>query len=173
MRVSTSIADALGAVARRVAFAVRNHPRIAMAGASSAGATVAAAVMARRRRTQWAPDLPDVSELATVTALSVHNAAKGSVITKVREHDEPSRSLAMESVRQAIAEAASSGVDVTSAALGAVEGAIEAADLLREDRLEFAQEAAEAARFAAGVVGSVAARRVGDALASVLQAQGR
>lgn len=169
MGLSDGIARLLGGATARVASSVREHPKLALAGASSAGATVAAALMARRQRAPVVPALPDATVLAMATASSVHNAAKASVIANVREHDEPSRTVALEAVRHAVAEAASSGVDVTSAALGAVDGAIEVAELLHEDRLELARDAAEAARFAGGLVGPVAARRVGGALEPLLR----
>lgn len=164
MPVDNRAVTALREVGARLAATVRDHPRVAVG--SSFAAVVAAAVA--RRATSDGPVLPSAPTVAAEAAASVHNAAKAAVIMAVREQDEPSLSAALATVRQAIAEAASSGADITAAALGAVEGILAVADDLSEPRTEAGRAAAEAAQFAAGVVGSVAARRVGQALEPIL-----
>ena len=155
----------LRAAGTRLASAVRDHPRFVAGG--SVAAAIAASVV--RRQARALPVLPSAATVASDAAASVHNAAKASVIAVVREAEEPTLAMALDAVRQAIAEAAFSGVDVTAAALGAVEGILVVADDLATPRVEAGRAAAEAAQFAAGVVGSVAARRVGQALEPLLE----
>ena len=164
MPVDNRALSTLREAGARLAATIRDHPRAAVG--SSFAAVVAAAVA--RRTTSGGPVLPSAPGVAAEAAASVHNASKAAVIMAVREQEEPTLSAALAVVRQAVAEAASSGVDVTAAALGAVEGILAVADDLREPRAEAGRAAAEAAQFAAGVVGSVAARRFGVALAPIL-----
>src|SRR5690606_1868069 len=106
-----------------------------------------------RRRMQKPPPLPDAGGVASLTAVSVHNAAKGSVISSVRQAETPDGSLISESVRRAVAEAASAGVDISAAAIGAVEGAVEVAHVAGEDALAAGRSAAVAAVDAAYPIG--------------------
>ncbi len=115
------------------------------------------------------PPLPSVEEVTTATALSVHNAAKASVIASVDGNDAESSDLILKAVRAAIEDASSSGVDLIAAALGAVEGSVVVADRLGVPPIEIAKTAAREAHAAAARVGFVAAERVEDVLSPLLQ----
>lgn len=160
----------LSAVGARAVASVRAHPRVAGTAASALAGT--AAVLARRR-TPSIPQLPSASTLAASTAISVHNAAKATVIASIDEDAPESRAVILQRVRTAVEDASSSGVDVTSAALGAIEGSVIAADRLGLEREVTAREAAREAHAAAARLGFVAAARVEDALAPLLSAPER
>lgn len=168
MAVGSRALAALGAASARIAAAIQDHPRVVAAGAGSVTAAIGATIA--RRQVSGLPALPSAATVAADAAAAVHNAAKASVIAAVREQDDAELTTALDAVRQAITEAALAGVDVTSAALGAVEGVLAIAEDLGETRVEAGRSAAEAAQFAAGVIGSVAARRVGEALEPILRA---
>lgn len=123
----------------------------------------AAAILARRRHEARAR-LPDPGTLASATAVSVHNAAKGTVIGSIREAHEPDGDLLVSTVRRAVVEAAEAGADLTAAAIGAVEGAMEVAHLLGQSRSAAASQAVAGAVEAARSSGAAAGARVREAL---------
>ena len=135
-------------------------------GVGSAVAGVAAS-MARRRAPR--SRLPDGVAMASLTATSVQNAAKGTVISAVRASDQPDGYLVSETVREAIREAATAGVDLVPAAVGATLGAIEIAQIIGESPLAAGQRAATAASEEARNVSETAQERVRDALAAYLE----
>lgn len=141
---------------------VRGHGRMIAAGAAGAVAAAAVAVIRRRRHDPLV--LPDPGPIAAETAISVHNAAKSTVITTVREADAPDRNLVDGVIRDAVIESSSSGADVLAAAIGAVEGAFEIAHLVGESTRSLVPGAASAAIDAAALQGSTAADRVRDVL---------
>lgn len=166
MRISNRLPELLTGTGMRASAVLRTHPRIAGAAVSALAGTVALLV---RRRSPAIPALPDPTALAVATATAVHNAAKASVIASVVDDDPQSSDLLLEAVRVAIGEASSSGVDVTSAALGAVEGSIVVAGRLGLAQIEVARMSAREAHTAAAGVGIVAAERVASVLSPLLQ----
>lgn len=153
---------------------VRKHPRL-VAALSSAAAGVGAAVggVLLSRRGTAPPSLPDAVELASLTAASVHNAAKGAVIAAVREADRPEGFLVGDTAKANVQAALRHGVDVAPAAIGAVEGALEIAHLVGESPLAAGQRAAAAALQEAEAASPDAAERVRTALAPYLEASAR
>lgn len=149
-------------VLRRATRLAAGRPRLALAGIGSLGAA-AAAIMARRRQ-QERVRLPDPGPLASVTAVSVHNAAKGTVIAAIREAHRPDGDLLASTAHRAVAEAAEAGADLTAAAIGAVEGAMEVAHLLEGSPATAASRAASATVEGAGSSGALARTRVREAL---------
>ena len=155
MRVLRTLGRALGALLR----SLRRKPRLVGAGLSAVAAT-ATAVVASRQRRDGAPTLPAPGPLAAATAESVHNAAKGAMISSIRQADAPDEALVATMVRDALADAAAAGVDLTAAAIGVVEGTIEVAHLLDGSRDVAAGVAARAVVDAADARGSAAGARV-------------
>lgn len=150
----------------RVVGGLRSHPRVTGAAAS---ALAGAAALLVRRRARELPVLPAVDELALSTAVSVHNAAKASVIASV-DGDRPENSdLILQAVRAAVEDASTSGVDLTAAALGAVAGSIVVAERLGVTPVDVARAAAREAHAAAARVGFVAAERVEGVLSPLLE----
>ena len=121
-------------------------------------------MVARRRQVQ-ALTLPDPAAGTAEAAVSLHNAAKGTVISTVRAADSPDLSLVRQVAREAIADAARSGVDLVPVAIGVTEGAAEIAHLLDRSGEEVAAAAATSAKEAATEFGAVAGSRVRTALA--------
>lgn len=150
----------------RVVGGLRSHPRITGAAAST---LAGAAALLVRRRTQELPALPAVGEIALSTAVSVHNAAKASVIASVDDDGPESSALIQQAVRAAVEDASTSGVDVTAAALGAVAGSIVVAERLGVKQIDVARAAAREAHAAAARVGFVAAERVEGVLSPLLR----
>jgi len=167
MAIGSRALTVVGGVSARIAAGIREHPRVAVAGTGSVVAAIGATIA--RRKASDVPALPSAVAVAADAAASVHNAAKGSVLAAVREQDTPELSTALNAVREAIAEAALAGADLTSAALGAVEGMLVVAEDLGETRAGAGRAGAEAAWVAADVIGSVAARRVGEVLQPIFR----
>lgn len=150
----------------RIVRSIRAHPRLLATGASSLAAA-AGAVLARRRMHRG-PALPEPGALGAVTAVAIHNAAKGAVISAVRAADAAQGHLVSETVDGAMREAMRAGVDLAPAAIGAVEGAVEVAHVIGESPLAAGQRAAAAAVLAAESLSEPAAERVRDVLAPYL-----
>lgn len=131
-------------------------------GGLTAAAAVVAGVVAKRRA--FTLDLPEPGPLAAETAESVRNAARGTVITTIREADSPDVHLVETACRAAMADAARSGADVTSVAIGVVEGAVDIAHLVDTSPRDLAARAARASVSAAEAQGTVAGARVADLL---------
>lgn len=148
---------------KRLSATVRGHSRLAAAAA--AGVLAAVATIVARRRTKEQVDLPDPASVAADTAVSVHNAAKLTVISAVRENDEPDDQVIAVTVREAMLDATRSGADVTAVAMGAVLGAAEVAHVLDLRPREAAAVASRAAVDAASAQGEVAGGRVLELLA--------
>lgn len=127
------------------------------------GGMVVAAIARRHRNPplEW----PDPGELAAETAVSVHNAAKATVITAIREADQPDLVLLSNTARDAMREGVASGADLTAVAAGIVEGAVDVSRLLGEDPVAAGSTAAQAAMEVADAQGRVAAARIRDMLA--------
>lgn len=135
-------------------------------GGLAAAAAVVVGVVARRRA--FSLDLPDPGPLAAETAESVRNAARGTVITTIREADSPDVRLVESTGREAVADAARSGADVTSVAIGVVEGAVDIAHLVDSTPRDLTPLIARAVVSAAEAQGPVAGARVADLLSDHL-----
>lgn len=120
--------------------------------------------LARRHRT-ISLTLPDAGEIAAETAVSVHNAAKATVIAAIREADHPDSVLLSNTARDAMREGVVSGADLAAVAVGIVEGAVQVSRLLGEDAVTAGSTAAQAAMEVAEAQGRVAAARIHDMLA--------
>lgn len=151
----------------KIVQSARSHPRLLATGASSLLAA-AGAVLARRRM-QHRPELPEPGLLGASTAVAIHNATKGAVISAVRAADTADGHLVSETVDGAMREAMRAGVDLAPAAIGAVEGAVEVAHVTGESPLAAGQRAAAAAVLAAESLSEPAAERVRDVLAPYLE----
>lgn len=121
--------------------------------------------LAGRMRTRVAGDSarPNIGVDASLTAISVADAAKRTMIERLQEsglHDQVIRQAAFE----AVMEASAAGADVTAAAVGAVAGAVDTARALGSSVHEKGSAAAEGAMNAATNLGEVAAERVRDAI---------
>lgn len=128
--------------------------------------TVAAAVVGVlvRRGRRVTLELPDPGVLAAETAISVHNAAKATVISAIREADQPDTVLLQNTVREAMREGVWAGADLTAVAVGVVEGAVAVSHLMEEGTVTVASTAALAAMEVADAQGRVAAARIRDML---------
>jgi hypothetical protein len=146
---------------RRLVDALGQRSRLVYGGLAAATAVVMG-VVARRRA--FSLDLPDPGELAAETAESVRNAARGTVITTIREADSPDIQLVKDTGRGAVADAARSGADITSVAIGVVEGAAEIAHLVDTTPRELVPVIARTVVSAAEAQGVVAGARVADLL---------
>ncbi|MFP4513928.1 MAG: hypothetical protein ACLFRV_13365 [Acidimicrobiales bacterium] len=146
---------------------LRGQPRLigAGVGAVAAGAT---AVLARRHQQGAEVVLARPGELAATTAESVHNAAKGSMISTVRQARVVDEAVIESAARDAVADAAAAGADVTAAAIGVVEGSVEVAHLMDGARGAAPRVAASSAVDAAAAHGAAAGARVRDVLAPYL-----
>lgn len=145
----------------------RTHPRLLAAGASSLIAA-AGAVVARRRLGDG-HELPDPAAFGAATAIAIHNATKGAVISAVRAAERADGRLVSDTVDGAMREAMRAGVDLAPAAVGVVEGAVEVAHVIGESPLSAGQRAAAAAVLAAQSLSEPAAERVRDVLAPYLE----
>lgn len=152
---------------RAILGLLRRRPRLIGAGVSAVAAT-ATAVVARRHQGSGTAELPAPGPLAATTAESVHNAAKGAVISHIRQADHVDNTLVATMVRDALDDAAAAGVDLTAAAIGAVEGTIEVAHLIDGSRDAAAGIAARAVVDAADARGSAAGARVREVVAPYL-----
>lgn len=153
----------MGAVGRWV----HGHVRLTAAGvASVAAGAVAVAVQRRRGRRQL--DLPEPGALAAEAAVSVHNAAKGSVLRAVHVTGSSDPQVVCDAVRDAVQDGAEAGVDVGAAVIGAVEGAEAVASELGVDHARLVAAAATVALDAARRQGQVAGDRAHDLLAPLL-----
>ncbi|MDZ7732916.1 MAG: hypothetical protein U5R31_07175 [Acidimicrobiia bacterium] len=141
---------------------IRGRSRLLGAGVAAAGAGALAAAVAVRRTRSMAPALPDAGPLAAETAVSVHNAAKGTIIAAIRSAEEAGPVLVAATVHEIVNDAASAGADLTAAAIGAVEGTAEVAHLIDHTRDELIELAGRAAVDAASAEGDVAGARVRD-----------
>lgn len=128
--------------------------------------TVAAAVVGVlvRRERRVTLELPDPGVRAAETAISVHNAAKATVISAIREADQPDSVLLQNTVREAMREGVWAGADLTAVAAGVVEGAVEVSHLMKEEAETVGSTAALAAMEVADAQGRVAAARIRDML---------
>lgn len=137
--------------------------------ALAAVATALIPVVRRRRARAVSPvDLPEPGPLAAETAVSVHNAAKSTVLRSVRAAEHPDEELVADTVRQAVLEGAEAGADLAVVIIGVVEAAAEAAPLLGAEPGELVSVAALAAVEAAAAQGEVAGVRARDLLAAHL-----
>lgn len=143
---------------------LRERSRMVAGGGMALGAMVVGALVQRRRGERLV--LPDPGEIATETALSVSNAAKGMVITAVREADHPDVVLVQNTVSEAMREGVAAGADLAAVAVGAVSGAVEMAHHVDSAPLDVAAAAGRAAMQVAEAQGRVAARRIHDLLAA-------
>ncbi len=133
--------------------------------AASALAIVFAAVgVLIRRERRVTLELPDPGERAAETAVSVHNAAKATVISAIREADQRDSVLLQNTVRYAMREGVWAGADLTAVAAGVVEGAVEVSHLMKEEAESAGSIAALAAMEVADAQGRVAAARIRDML---------
>lgn len=128
--------------------------------------TVAAAVVGVlvRRERRVTLELPDPGVRAAETAISVHNAAKATVISAIREADQPDTVLLQNTVREAMREGVWAGADLTAVAAGVVEAAVEVSHLMKEEAGTVGSTAALAAMEVADAQGRVAAARIRDML---------
>lgn len=128
--------------------------------------TVAAAVVGVlvRRERRVTLELPDPGVRAAEAAISVHNAAKATVISAIREADQPDTVLLQNTVREAMREGVWAGADLTAVAAGVVEGAVEVSHLMKEEAETVGSTAALAAMEVADAQGRVAAARIRDML---------
>lgn len=140
-----------------------DRSRMVRGGLMALGAVAVGALV--RRRPDRLP-LPDVGVIATEAALSVSNAAKGTVIAAVREADRPDLVLLRNTVSEAMREGVAAGADLAAVAVGAVGGAVEMARLMGEEPLEAASAAGRAAMQVAEAQGRVAATRIQDLLSA-------
>lgn len=153
-------------LARLLRF-LKRRPQLVGAGLSAAAAA-GAAVAARRHRESAEPALPGPGPLAALTADSVHNAAKGAIISQVRQADLVDGALIESITRDAISQAAAAGADLTAAAIGAVEGSLQVSHLVNGSGPAVGVVAAKAAVAAATSEGDAAGARVRDVLAPYL-----
>lgn len=160
--MATKILKAAGSAA----WGLRKRTKLVGTGVAALGAA-GTAVLARRRLADRV-DLPDPGPLALATALSVHNAAKGTVIAAIREADAPDEAAVSAAVSAAVVEGTRAGADVTAVAIGAVEGAAEVAHLVGSRPARIAALAARYAVEAAEAQGLVAAGRVREVLSAYL-----
>lgn len=133
------------------------------AGALVAVAVAVVGILVRRGR-RVSLDLGDPGLLAAETAISVHNAAKATVISAIREADQPDTVLLQNTVREAMREGVWAGADLTAVAAGVVEGAVEVSHLMKEESEAVASAAVLAAMEVADAQGRVAAARIRDML---------
>ena len=150
--------------ASKVSELFSTRSKAAVGGLVALGAVVVAVV--RQRRRSHVIEFPEPGTLAAETGSSVRNAAKGALISRVREAEHPDVDLMAQSAESAVGEAARSGVDLTEVAIGVVEGGMEVAHLLEMDPRAAAGLAARAAVGAAENHGQVAGDRVRDVLGS-------
>ena len=134
-----------------------------VAGGLLAIAVALVGVLFRRRR-RVSLDLGDPGVVAAETAISVHNAAKATVISVIREADQPDTVLLQNTVRDAMREGVWAGADLTAVAAGVVEGAVEVSHLMGGEAQTVASTAALAAMEVADAQGRVAAARIRDML---------
>lgn len=134
-----------------------------VAGGLLAIAIAVAGVLVRRDKRSTL-ELPDPGALAAETAISVHNAAKATVISAIREADQPDTVLLQNTVRDAMREGVWAGADLTAVAAGVVEGAVEVSHLMEAEAETVASSAALAAMEVADAQGRVAAARIRDML---------
>jgi len=145
------------------------HKRLAAAGLGSTVAAAAAAGTALiRRRSEGLPTLPDPASHASITAVAVHNAAKGAVIASTRESKAPDVALVLEAVRRVVIEASTAGADIVPAAIGAVEGTVSLAHLVDVSPRRLGEQAAGMALEESARIGVAAAARMQDALSPYL-----
>ncbi|MFP3883053.1 MAG: hypothetical protein ACLFWH_12145 [Actinomycetota bacterium] len=137
--------------------------RKGVAAGALAIAVAAVGILIRRER-RVTLELPDPGVRAAETAISVHNAAKATVISAVREADQPDTVLLQNTVRDAMREGVWAGADLTAVAAGVVEGAMEVSHLMNEDAEAAGSTAALAAMEVADAQGRVAAARIRDML---------
>lgn len=154
-------------VLTKLAQRLRGRPRLIGAGVSAVAAA-ATAVLARRHQRGAEVTLPRPGELAASTADSVHNAAKGSMISSVRQAHPADEGVIESAGRDAVTDAAGAGADITAAAIGVVEGALEVAHLMDGSRDAAARIAARSAADAAATHGTAAGARVREVLAPYL-----
>lgn len=137
--------------------------RKGVAAGGLAVAVAAVGVLVRRGR-RVSLDLGDPGALAAETAISVHNAAKATVISAIREADQPDSVLLQNTVREAMREGVWAGADLTAVAAGVVEGAVEVSHLMKEKAETAGSTAALAAMEVADSQGRVAATRIREML---------
>ncbi len=145
---------------------LRSRTHLIGIGAAASVAALAAAVAARRGSGDVVT-LPDPATDATENALSLHNAAKGTIISAVRAADAPDRTLVVEVARGALADAAEAGVDLVPVAIGVADGAIAIAHLVDVPRRELAVTVAMAAVDVATEQGATAGSRVRESFAAL------
>lgn len=161
--------SALGTIrstTRWPAVRLRGRTRLIGLGAAAGVAALVAAVSARRGSGDVVT-LPDPATDAIEHAVSLHNAAKGTIISAVRAADAPDSALVVEIARQAVTDAAEAGVDLVPVAIGVADGAIAIAHLLDVPGRELAVSVATAAVDVATDLGLTAGTRVRESLASL------
>lgn len=166
-----SALDITRSTTRRLAVSLRSRTRLigvgVVAGGTVLAAAAAVAAVAARRRGGDVVTLPDPATDAIENAVSLHNAAKGTIISAVRAADAPDRTLVVEVARRAVADAAEAGVDLVPVAIGVADGAVAIAHLLDVPRRELAISAAVAAVDVAMDRGATAGSRVRDSFAAL------
>lgn len=152
-------------VADNIAAKLKNtlSGRKGVASSALAIAVAAVGVLIRRKR-RVTLELPDPGVRAAETAISVHNAARATVISAIREADQPDSVLLQNTVRDAMREGVWAGADLTAVAAGVVEGAVEVSHLMKEEKETAGSTAALAAMEVADAQGRVAAARIRDML---------
>lgn len=158
--------ERLRSASGRLAHATRTHSRLIGGGVAAAFTAVLAMVAARRHRSETVT-LPDPAGLATETAVSVHNAAKSTMLSAARAADAPDLALITRTVQEAITDATEAGVDLVSVAIGVTSGAAEVTHLFDRPHHEVMTHAVTASVDAAAASGATAASRVRDALAGL------
>jgi hypothetical protein len=164
-----SALDITRSTTRRLAVSLRSRTRLIGVGVVAGATVLAAAVaaVAARRKGGDVVTLPDPATDATEKAVSLHNAAKGTIISAVRAADAPDRTLVVEVARRAVADAAEAGVDLVPVAIGVADGAVAIAHLLDVPQRELAISAAVAAVDVAMERGTTAGSRVRDSFAAL------
>lgn len=154
------LSDRLTRRARGLRHTAHRRGRLIAAASGAVVGVAAVATAVARRRHRETVELGDPGVLAAETAQSVHNAAKGTIIGAVRSAEQAHDGLVTAAVWEAMQEAARSGTDITSVAVGVVEGAAEVAHLVGVKPHDLASLAARAAVDAAAAQGDVAGQRV-------------
>jgi hypothetical protein len=111
--------------------------------------------------------LPDPATNAIESAVSLHNAAKGTIMSAVRAAAGPDSALVVEVTRRAITDATEAGVDLVPVAIGVAEGARAVAHLLDVPERDLIGAVVAAAVEAATEIGVAAGSRVSDSFAAL------
>lgn len=156
----------LGTTTRWLAAKLRGRAHLIGVGAAAGVAAGLAAVSARREKSDIVT-FPDPATDAIDNAVSLHNAAKGTIIAAVRAADAPDSELVVEVARRAVTDAAEAGVDLVPVAIGVADGAVSIAHLLDVPERQLAVIVAGAAVNVATDIGVTAGSRVRESFAAL------